>query len=226
MRLTGRLYRRIVHKYFSRDLMIDLQLHAKRESVDYILEHMRDASMFRNRWRQIAHAVEVMPEEGLILEFGVADGRSVNFMAERTDRTIHGFDSFKGLPERWSGTFELKGKFSRCGKMPKVRPGVELHKGWFDETLPGFLAKNEGPIALLHVDCDLYSSTKTVLDLVEDRIVEGTVVLFDEYFNYPNWQAHEFKAWKEFVQRTGLRYEYIGFAAKNGHVMTRVLGRA
>lgn len=225
MTLSERLYRRFVHKFFSRDLAVELQLHAKRDTVAYILENLQDASLFRDRWDQIKYAIANCPSEGLIAEFGVADGSSVNFMAKHTNRTIHGFDSFEGLPERWSGTFELAGKFSQGGKLPKVASNVILYKGWFDETIPSFLDANPGPIAFLHVDCDIYSSSKTIFDGLEDRLIAGSYVLFDEYFNYPNWRAHEFKAWGEFVERTGLTYEYVGLTGKNGHVLTKIVQR-
>jgi hypothetical protein len=46
-----------------------------------------------------------------------------------------------------------------------------------------------------------------------NRIVPGTVIVFDEYWNYPNWKEHEFKAFQEFVNKVGLEYEYLGHTA-------------
>ena len=137
-------------------------------------------------------------------------------------RQFHGFDSFEGLPEAWSGTFEQKGKFGRGGTLPEVPGNVALHKGWFDQTLPAFLAAHADPIAFLHVDCDIYSSTVTVLRALAPRFKTGTVLVFDEYFNYPNWQRHEWRAFQEFIRDTGLDYRYLGFAQKNGHVAVRL----
>jgi methyltransferase family protein len=216
--LSERLFRRFVYKYYGRNLLIDLQLHAKRESVAYILEHMQDAMMFRDRWDLLDFAVRKAPAEGLVLEFGVEKGDSLSFMAQRTPRTVHGFDSFEGLPEDWAGTFERRGKFSRGGALPTVPANAKLHVGWFDAVLPGFLAQHPEPIALLHVDCDLYSSTKTVFDLAGGRLRPGSIIVFDEYFNYPNWKRHEHRAFQEFVAASGCRYDYIGFTEKNGHV--------
>ena len=77
---------------------------------------------------------------GLFLEFGVASGGSINFLAERVpDGTrLHGFDSFEGLPERWREG-RGGGFFDRGGSLPPVAPNVSLHVGWFDATLPAFL---------------------------------------------------------------------------------------
>jgi hypothetical protein len=221
---SERLYRRFFHKYYARDLYGDLLLRAKDQSVEYIANHMSDAVMFRDRWSQLAEALRLAPTEGLCLEFGVQDAASLNHMAALApERKFHGFDSFEGLPENWTGTFELKGKFSRGGTMPPVRANVELHVGWFEKTLPTFLERHPGPVAMVHVDCDLYSSTRTVLELLNSRLVSGTIIVFDEYLNYPNWQAHEFKAFQEWCARHGRRYRYCGYTAVNGHVMVSLL---
>jgi Methyltransferase domain len=221
--LSERLFRRFMYKYYARYLLVDLQLMAKQETLDYIRSRMRGAMLFNDRWDLLAFALSRAPENGLVLEFGVEDGRSVNHLAKRTSRTVHGFDSFEGLPEDWSGTFEKKGSFTRKGQLPQVESNVKLHAGWFDSTLPTFLQANEGPAAFIHIDCDIYSSTRTVFELLAGRIEPGTVIVFDEYFNYPNWQEHEFKAFQEFVTGSRLRYEYAGFAIKNGHVMVRIV---
>ncbi len=82
--------------------------------------------------------------------------------------------------------------------------------GYFDAVLPAFLSKTTGGVSLLHVDCDLYFSTQTVLAQLRDRIVSGTIIVFDEYLNYPQWRQHEFRAFQEFVAQRKLKYEYIG----------------
>lgn len=61
----------------------------------------------------------------------------------------------------------------------------------------------------MHIDCDLYNSTKTIFDNLAPRIKSGTIIVFDEYFNYPNWQQHEYKAFQEFVEDNNIKYEYI-----------------
>ena len=67
-------------------------------------------------------------------------------------------------------------------------------------------------MAFIHLDCDLYSASKTVLSLLAPRLKSGTIILFDEYFNYPNWEHHEFKAFREIVAEHGIKYSYLGFA--------------
>lgn len=88
--------------------------------------------------------------------------------------------------------------------------GVHLHRGWFEETLPRFLQATPGPVRLAHIDCDIYQSTRTVLDLLAGRLVSGSVIVFDEYHSYAQWRDHEFKAFQEFVAARGIAYAYIG----------------
>ena len=94
--------------------------------------------------------------------------------------------------------------------------------GLFNETLPTFIDKNHGPISFVHIDCDLYSSTLIILDNIGSRFQAGTLILFDEYFNYPSWKLHEHKAWLEYSEKTGTPFTYIGFTALDGRVLVRI----
>ena len=95
------------------------------------------------------------------------------------------------------------------GNAPQVNENVRLVKGWFNETLPAFVKEHAEPCAFIHVDCDLYSSTKTIFDNLKNQIVSGTVIAFDEYFNYPGWQEGEYKAFMEYVEENNIEFEYI-----------------
>lgn len=148
--------------------------------------------------------------DGLVLEFGVRNGISINMLARQTDQDIHGFDSFEGLPEQWEGM--PVGALSTFNQLPKVPDHVHLHAGWFEDTLPGFIEKHPGPIRFMNVDCDIYSSTKTIFHYLHDRIVPGTVIIFDEYICNPAWREHEYKAFQEFIAKSGLKYEYLLFS--------------
>ena len=145
--------------------------------------------------------------EGLVLEFGVATGGTIQWLAQMLpDRLIFGFDSFQGLPEKW-GHYQV-GHF--CCEPPKNLPtNVVLVEGWFEDTLPSFLDTHTGPIALLHLDADLYSSTTFVLDQLTDRIVAGTVIVLDEYFIVV---AHEQRAFREWLIRTNRNCQHIAMA--------------
>ncbi len=76
----------------------------------------------------------------LWLEFGVASGRTINYISQFTSENVYGFDSFEGLPEKWRDNFD-KGYFNMNGNMPNVNKNVVLIKGWFNETLEPFIQK-------------------------------------------------------------------------------------
>lgn len=216
---SERLVRRFFYKYYARNIFYELQLRARRSSADYVEAHMPDAIIFWTLKEILDFCVARAPQNGLILEFGVAGGKTINTIAEAAgDRAVHGFDSFEGLPADWTGHVEKAGSFSRKGKLPNVQSNVQLHKGWFSDTIPPFKEKYKEPAAFLHIDCDLYQSTRDVLWNLSDRIVRGTIIEFDEYFNYPNWQQHEYKAWQEFVKTFGISYRYLAITASDGRV--------
>ena len=126
---------------------------------------------------------------------------------------ICGFDSFEGLPENWRDGFP-QGKFNKNKSLPLVKKNVELYEGWFNETIPKYINKNSLAskyISYLHIDCDLYLSTKVVFKLLSEKIVRGTVIVFDEYFNYNGWENGEFKAFQEFVKIRNLKYKYLTY---------------
>ncbi len=154
--------------------------------------------------------VEASNPEGLVMEFGVRHGTSIRQIAGLVKQDVHGFDSFEGLPEVWH--HEPKGSYTTKGEIPAVPKNVSLHVGWFEDTLPMFLEKNSGPVRFINVDCDIYSSTKTILDLLAPRIVPGTVIVFDEYIGNEHWREDEFKAFQEAVAKNGWTYEYICFS--------------
>ncbi len=157
----------------------------------------------------------------LICEFGVFTGSTINHIATLTPKIVFGFDSFEGLPEAWVAMGAKKGHFA-VKKLPTVHKNVTLIKGWFDKSLPAFLEKNKGMIGFLHVDCDLYSSTKIIFDLLQPRLAAGAIIVFDEYFNYPDWEQGEHKAFNEFLAKTGLLCEFIGYHSKGEQVAVKL----
>ena len=201
---------------------------ASEESARYVLEHMRAVPNFStdydlHQWVARTQLDRGLLAHGLILEFGVATGRTLNqFAYWLPHKTVYGFDGFDGLPEDWTSRMR-KGFFARKS-LPNVKKNCHLVVGWFNETLPGFVKRHAEPLALLHVDCDLYSSTVTILENLQYQIVPGTVIVFDEYINYPGWQLDEFRAWQEFVTANSIRYEYIGRVSRHQKVAVRVLG--
>lgn len=167
---------------------------------------------------------------GDIMEFGVFGGQSLallarahSFDSKGMSRRVVGFDSFAGLPAsceqhaRWRAgdcarthawhplmpvgtpvTPDLvRGLFRACG-LPE--PALEI--GLFEETVPRAIPSRYGAAAVLHVDCDLYESTRDVLEGVLPALQEGTVVLFDDWLHYKaSARMGEARAFQEFLDK-------------------------
>lgn len=207
----------------AKDISAARQRLAAESTAAYVDEHMpavkaiRGATPTEAMLATLDDAMDHAPADGLTVEFGVATGFTLRAIAERRS-PVYGFDSFAGLPEDWREGYDV-GAFAQ--EPPQV-PGAELVVGWFDDTLPKFLAEHPEPFAYVHLDSDLYSSARTILDLAFDRFVAGTVITFDEYFNFPGWQHHEFKAFAEFRDRYSGGYEYLNYNAMHEQVSVRL----
>ncbi len=193
------------------------------ECANYASANMAGAAALSSLDAVRAVGLAAAPRRGLFLEFGVWSGETLNMIADHVgpEVRVHGFDSFRGLPEDWVGDYR-KGRFDLEGRMPQVRPNAVLHAGGFADTLPPFAAEEREDIAFLHVDCDLYSSTKTVFDHLGDRLVPGSAIVFDEYFNYVGCRDHEYKAFQELVHRQGLRYRYLAYNTHERNVAVQI----
>lgn len=203
-----------------RDIRLELQKIATHNTALYVSKNMRNVNSVSTREELHDQAIAAATIEGLVLEFGVFSGNSINYIADcKQNCTVHGFDSFEGLPEFWRDGFG-KGHFSTG--LPEVRSNVDLHKGWFDQSIPKFLEFIDNsadlPISYLHIDCDLYSSTKTIFEHLGFMMVSGTVIVFDEYFNYHGWEDGEFKAFQEFIEERKLDYRYISYNRRRQEV--------
>lgn len=199
------------------DVLRMAEIDAAWRSGQYYQSHMLTAKNFEDDLTHLTHALGQMSVDGLHLEFGVASGRTINHIAaQRLDYTVYGFDVFSGLPEVWRTGFD-EGAFAREA-LPTVAENVELITGLFEDTLVPFLEEHEGDVGFLHVDCDLYGGTRTILNACKDRIKPGTVIVFDEYFNYPGWEQHEYLAWKQFCAEHDVKYDYISFVSSHQQV--------
>jgi predicted O-methyltransferase YrrM len=157
-------------------------------------------------------------------EFGVERGLSAYFWTHylAEDGRLYLFDSWEGLPESWvqsrvpdqSGDIKRGGipKGAFAGHPPPFHDAnnrIHAVQGWFEDTLP---KPDMGDLSFVHIDCDLYSSTKTVLQRCNEQIVPGTIILFDEFWGYECWREGEYQAlmewdreWKYLARDTDYR---------------------
>lgn len=191
------------------------------DCAQYALNNFSNALRFRTRQEMWSFCLkkihQVQPSgDGIIAEFGVWSGTSINFFAKNSPKSrLFGFDSFEGLEEDWVGRNLQKGSFNRNGELPKVESNVKLTKGWFEDTVPEFVNKlSMEKILLVHMDADTYKPTKFVLNSIIKNLGKGSILIFDEYFGYSGWKLHEFKAWQETVEFYDIQYRYIGYSSE------------
>ncbi len=173
-----------------------------------------DRLLYLNR---VLALVEGIP--GDIVECGVSHGRSLAMIAallrsNRQKRCIWGFDCWAGLPPPASEDLDRGQGIARPGVFSgasiasvmttlrwfgftddEIRRTIVLRQGLFRDTLPQF---PDRPIALLHIDVDLYQSYKECLAHLWDHVADGGVVALDEYHDYEDWPGAK-KAVDEFL---------------------------
>lgn len=180
------------------------------DSWTYIKSHSDlETEIINKSFDLLSHSLSCAKREGLVLEFGVRHGHSIRHIAGRVNGPLYGFDSFTGLPSSWGN--EPKGVYSTEGELPDVPENVTLVPGWFQDTLPSFLNEHPDPVRFCNIDCDIYSSTATVLEHIAPRMQSGSVLVFDEYIVNPTWRDDEFKAFQEAAHQHGWTYRYIAF---------------
>lgn len=211
----------------SRDINYQLQANALLQTSFYVQKYLLKAEVLENKLEMYDFVSNKILEnriedQNLFCEFGVFKGFSINYLARKLEQNIHGFDSFQGLPEFWRPGFNKDFFSLDPDNTLELDSRVILHKGLFDQTIPAFKQQYPGQIKFIHIDCDLYSSTKVIFDLLADRIGLGCIILFDEYFNYPGWHDHEFKAFQEFIKKNRLNYEYIAYCRTDEQVAVRI----
>ncbi len=159
-----------------------------------LYEKVKGAESFPNPMETLLFALSKASPDGVALEFGVFSGKTLSVITQHFPLKSFGFDSFEGLPEDWRDGFP-KGTFAMSG-FPIVH-GAIIFIGWFQDTLNKFKDEYNQKISFIHLDADLYSSTKYVLNGLNERIEPGCILLFDEFMNYEGFEEHEYRAFNE-----------------------------
>lgn len=183
---------------------------------DELLAQVKESPIFTRRGLIRFSAVAAGP--GIACEFGVFQGHSLREIKNWRKGEVFGFDSWEGLPSKWEtgATDKIHDRGHFACPMPKDLPHkTYLVPGWFKDTIPEWKQKHNDRIAFIHIDCDLYESTKDIFNGLNDRISKGTILLFDEIIDfagdwYKNWREGEWKALNEWLAEHGREVKPIG----------------
>lgn len=181
------------------------------------------------RYLEYDNFLPSLNNNSVCLEFGVNVGYSLQYCAwKRPDCSWYGFDSFRGLPEDWiqnSMTVKRKGvDWNHFGIIPQIPEthkfckdcpeqwcdNVVLIPGWFSETINLFIEKYQiEKVDMINIDCDIYSSTKDVLFLLNSHIEEGCILHFDDFGWYEKFKEHQIKAFVEWLNEFDRKVEVV-----------------
>jgi hypothetical protein len=123
------------------------------------------------------------------------------------------FDSFRGLPEavderdvhpKWVNSamqMSLEDFHQQCRTNGIPRSAYSVVEGYYDRSLAALGDGAPRNIALAYIDCDLYSSTSTVLEFLAPRLKHGMILAFDDYFCWSDREiSGERAALEDFVK--------------------------
>lgn len=146
--------------------------------------------------RELEHILD-RHTEGAIVEFGCYIGttslfirRLLNIHGKSSQHPFHVYDSFEGLPAKTTEDNSRAGEQFRAGELHVSKkqflhefhkaglvPPV-VHKGWFGNLQP---AEVPAPIVFAFLDGDFYESIRDSLQLVLPRMLQGGVIIVDDY---------------------------------------------
>jgi O-methyltransferase len=171
---------------------------------------------------------------GDYLEFGVYAGGTMSCF-ERVRKELEldgvrlfGFDSFQGLPAQ--ADEEAPDRFQpgmfRCtaeeARENLRKAGVDLDRvrlveGWFEDTLTEEVRRRYAiqRAGVIMLDCDLYSSARAALRFAAPLVEDAAVVICDDWVH--GGPDGEQRAFREFLQETGLSAEPVGQYQAGGH---------
>lgn len=147
-------------------------------------------------FEKIFKYVKINKIEGSYLEFGVYRGKSF-VLALNTRKKLNikemkffAFDSFTGLHESEGDVFHKfqfanskKNFMNLLSKLGFTFEDIEIVEGLYSESLK---KKINIKAAVVHIDCDLYSSTKDVLEFISPLLSHGSIIIFDDWYSFSN----------------------------------------
>lgn len=144
-------------------------------------------------------------------------------------RKLFLFDSFQGLPvsqaEADQGSLHVRTGVwgpGACKALEEAElrqmceqfidgDSIQIFSGWYADTLSMIAPGTR--FALVHLDCDLYESTRQVLDylLVHDHLADGCAIFFDDWScNHASPKYGQRRAFKEWVDMFRVDYDDCG----------------
>ena len=145
--------------------------------------------------RKTLKIIEMDETDGDYCEFGCFTGASLTHSLRITSgkeffkkKIFYGFDSFEGFPEEAHKIYkseDFSADYNEVKKIEKNSKGrCKIIRGFFEESLTdNLIKKNISKISLAFIDCDLALSSIPVFSFIKGRLVNGSFIIIDDYFN-------------------------------------------
>ena len=172
--------------------------------------------------------------DGVAVDLGAGVLKSSNLIgAVFAHGMVFACDTFAGLPEVWErgdanfpiGTFAPKN--APKGSQPPfpTLDNVIAVRGKFKDTMPQLLPilKNY-QLALVHIDSDTYQSAVDGLKPLLPLLRVGTILVFDEFYNYNGFENGEYRAFVDLIIGNGFSYTPLAFNAHHQQVVIQITG--
>ena len=214
---------KIIKKLFPENLLYKISLIYLKifYNNNYIAHKDYVSTDFNQKCVHIMEAINYVKISQLpkvFFEFGCHSGRtfSAAIRASRelnilNETSFYAFDSFEGLPNTTAedgifktGTFntgENDFKKALIKQSNFILDESNIYKGFYSDTLTNELQNNMPKVGVVHIDVDIYSSAIEVLNFIKPLLVEGSVLIFDDYYCFPaGSNKGECKALNEFLE--------------------------
>jgi len=174
---------------------------------------------------------------GDVCEFGVAQGKTTKMIAyliRNTNKKLYIYDSFQGLPKPTKedtmkdDIFKLGNINNYEGKMSHSEKKViyelnqisfnmnnlVINKGFFNENNKHSF-KFPKNISFAYIDFDFYQPTKDVLHSIENLLIQGSILIVDDYDYFSTGVKKAVDEWynsrKEFFKISKIKTEKSSF---------------
>jgi len=173
-----------------------------------------------------AERIKELAGEGDILEFGVCSGGTIAPIAKANpDRRVFGFDHFEGLEQTSQPTPDYS------GWTPGAFRVGDPQYAWIPGSVQGVIDRisdNENitlviedvhklkdpseyeitKIGAVHIDLDIYEPTVSAFNFIDKCEWDEIYFRFDDWHGHePDYDHHERKAFREWLDKHGYRFE-------------------
>jgi O-methyltransferase len=244
MRTRNLLWRKI-QRYL---IKLPLPLRQFFESIRFLRLRLRRQHYWFERacrqefFRRAFVALSFNKIDGDYVEFGCHGGMTFGLAYQESRRAGHscilwGFDSFSGLPAQktakddhpqWiQGTMHTDLDEFRfiCKYNGVPLAAYRVVPGFYEGTLVPDLSATSLPtnICMAYIDCDLYTSTLTVLNFLLPRFKHGMILAFDDYFCWSNTQVSGERRAIEEVLASDSNWQLVPYIQYGWHGMSFVV---